>query len=287
MEIETPEYTENVKPKEQIKIFGYLFNTRSNIDNQVNKLKSACHAIMYIALKHKTIMPQAARKSYVYAHIVSRINYILPFVAGHNKYIHKKIMDIWVMAAKFVYGKNTRKLKHEVLFERVGFPRYCDLIECAAANWMQKIIYTLEPKMITELVKFPRSRSICKISPKTKPNSARFKRTAINSAISCLNKADLKLTGLPPDKFKKGLKQVKLCEKVPDEILKGLTKVTERKVRPIINKKYPGADFSRKNQFEDGYNFAELFDPPEYMSLEDRIAEMEEHLRLLIEEECQ
>ena len=93
-EIETPEETDNVKPQDQIKILGYLFNTRGNIDNQVNKLKSTCHAIMHIAFKHKKIMPQAARKSYVYAHIISRINYILPFVAGHNKAIHKKIMDI-------------------------------------------------------------------------------------------------------------------------------------------------------------------------------------------------
>ena len=38
MEIETPEGTENVKPQEQIKILGYLFNTRGNIDNQVNNL---------------------------------------------------------------------------------------------------------------------------------------------------------------------------------------------------------------------------------------------------------
>ena len=166
------------------------------------------------------------------------------------------------MAAKFIYGKNTRKLSHDTLFERVGFPRKSDLIECVAASWMQKIIYTLEPKMIIDLVKFPRSRSICKISPKIKPNSARFKRTAINSAIACLNKADLKLTGLPPEKFKKGLKKVKLSENVPDDIWKDLTKITEKKIRPIINKKYPGADFIKKNKFHDGFNLAELYDPP-------------------------
>ena len=72
------------------KILGYLFNGRGNIDNQVNKLKSTCHAIMYVANKHRTIMPQAAQKSYVYANIISRINYILPFVAGHKIEIHKK-----------------------------------------------------------------------------------------------------------------------------------------------------------------------------------------------------
>ena len=117
------------------------------------------------------------------------------------------------MAAKFIFGKNTRKLSCTKLFERVEFPRYTDLIECAAATWMQKMVYNLEPEMIIELIKFPWSRAICKISPKTKPNSARFKRTAINSAIACLNKADLALTGFNPAKFKKGLTKVKLHEK--------------------------------------------------------------------------
>ena len=74
---------------------------------------------------------------------------------------------------------------------------------------MQKIIFNLELIMITELVRFPRSRNICKISPITKPSSTRFKRTAINSAIAFLNKADLALTGLTPAKFKKGFKKSK------------------------------------------------------------------------------
>ena len=60
MIIQTPDDTENVKSQEQIKILGYLFNGRGNIDNQMNKLVSTTSAIMYIANKHWTIMPQAA-----------------------------------------------------------------------------------------------------------------------------------------------------------------------------------------------------------------------------------
>ena len=81
-------------------------------------------------------MPQAAQKSYIYAHIISRVNYIPPFVAGHKIEIQKKIMYIWVSAAKFIYGKNTRRLSYPTLFQRVGFPRYDDLMECPAAAWM-------------------------------------------------------------------------------------------------------------------------------------------------------
>ena len=84
MENQTPAGTENVKPQEQIKILGYLFNGQGNIDNQVNKLSFTTSALFYPAYKHGNLIPQDARKSYVYAHIISRVNYIMPFVASHK-----------------------------------------------------------------------------------------------------------------------------------------------------------------------------------------------------------
>ena len=59
-----------------------------------------------------------------------------------------------------------------------------------------------------------------------------------------------------------------------DEILKDLHKSVERKVRPIINKKYPGANFKSNgddsfNKYEDIVN---PFDPPEDYTLEERIS---------------
>ena len=72
MEIQTPDHTPNVKPQKQIKILGYLFNGRGNIENQVNKLISTTIAIFYLAYKHRNHMLQEARKSYVYAHIISK-----------------------------------------------------------------------------------------------------------------------------------------------------------------------------------------------------------------------
>ena len=197
-------------------------------------------------------------------------------------------MDIWVFAAKFIYGNNTKKMSYIKLFWKSRVSMIYWLNWMRGCNLDAKIIYTLEPEMIIELVKFPRSRSICKISPNTKPNTARFKRTALNSAIACLNKADLALTGLIPAKFKKGFKKVKLNEKASDKILKDLHKSTERKMRPIINKKYPGANFKPSydddgiNKYEDLVN---LFDPPENVTLEQRISEMEEHLNSILDEE--
>ena len=69
---------------------------------------------------------------------------------------------------------------------------------------------------------------------------------------------------------------------------KRLKQIYQEKIGPIINKKYPGADFKPTydddgiNKYEDLVN---LFDPPECLSIEDRISEMEEHLNLLLEED--
>ena len=55
--------------------------------------------------------------------------------------------------------------------------------------------------------------------------------------------------------------------------MKDLDKSVKRKVRPIINKKYPGAKF--KSDDDDGLNkykdIVNLFDPPEEYTLEERI----------------
>ena len=70
-----------------------------------------------------------------------------------------------------------------------------------------------------------------------------------------------------------------------------LKKIKEKKIRPIIKKKYPGADFKPNYHDDDGYNKYEdlvnLFDPPKCISIEERINEMEEHLNLLLEEDLQ
>ena len=81
LEIITPPDIENVKPKAQIKGLGFLINARGNIDNQINMLCSIVGGLFHIAHKYKKIMPQPARKDFVHAHILSRVNYILPFCA--------------------------------------------------------------------------------------------------------------------------------------------------------------------------------------------------------------
>ena len=57
---------------------------------------------------------------------------------------------------------------------------------------------------------------------------------------------------------------MKINEKASEEILKDLNKSIKRKVRPIINKKYPGAKINSTNEVIQFYeDLRNLYDPPD------------------------
>ena len=78
----------------------------------------------------------------------------------------------------------------------------------------------------------------------------------------------------------------KLMIRLSEEILKDLNKSGKKKMKLIINKKYPGAKVKRNN---DGLSYYEdminLYDPPNDYTIEERIMEMEEHLNSLLDDD--
>ena len=81
-------------------------------------------------------MNYATRLNFVFSHIVLRLNYIMPFVSGHEMKVKKNVKSIWVRAAKFMYGQDTRGLLHDELFTRVNFPLKSNIYEAFSAAWM-------------------------------------------------------------------------------------------------------------------------------------------------------
>ena len=133
IKISTAPNLPDVKPVEQIKILGYLFNARGDIVSQVNSLVSSTSALFHLASLHSSSMNYATRRNFVFAHIVSRLNYIMPFVPGHPIKVKKKVTAIWVRAAKFIYGQDTRGLMHDELFTKVNFPLKSNIYK---ASWL-------------------------------------------------------------------------------------------------------------------------------------------------------
>ena len=80
----------NFKPVEQMRILGHLLNARGDIFSQVYSLVSSTIALFHLAPLHSSSMNYATRCNLVFSHIVSRLNYSMPFVAGQPKEAQKK-----------------------------------------------------------------------------------------------------------------------------------------------------------------------------------------------------
>ena len=293
LEIITQADIENVKPKAQIKILGFLINGRGNIDNQLNALSSVVGGLLHIANKYKNIMTKPARKDYIFAHVISRINYILPFCAGHTLKNKDKVKKILIKSAKFIYGGNTRRLPHDVLFERVGFPRRSDYFEIAAATWMHKIIHQNNPEMITEYIRHPKYRKACKVAPIIKPRTTRFKRTAIASGIHYYNKLHTNTAKLEPKKCKKLIYTMDKYDEEPKtsdraKINKSSNQNDKEKSLQKTNKKIINTNYYAQAKVDNSkyYEFiTNLFETPKLDNIDIRINDMERSLYAMIDEE--
>ena len=129
----------------------------------------------------------ATRRNFVFSHTVSRLNYIMPFVSGHPLKVQKKVTAIWVRAAKFIYGQDTTGLLHDELFTRVNFPLKSNIYEAFSSAWMPKSISSGQPDQIIDLIRLPRSREKCTLTPHQNTRSGRFERSAIINGITNYN----------------------------------------------------------------------------------------------------
>ena len=178
---------------------------------------------------------------------------------------------IWVRAAKFIYGHHTRGLLHDELFTRVNFPLKSNIYEAFSAAWMQKIISTGQPEQIIDLIRLPRSRDKCKLTPNQLTRSGRFKRSAIISGITNYNKIHAEIRCLPPDKCSKIIKTQGLFTK-PEDLTSQTFKLSE-KLKPKIS--------TNKNSLETfAHLIRHLMDEAPIQDINDTIMDMEEHYDL-------
>ena len=116
----------------------------------------------------------------------------------------------------------------------MGFPRHEDFFNVVAATWMKKIIYNLEPEIITDYVRHPTYCAACKVAPKIKPKSTRFKRTAVASGITNYNKFSKTMASLNPKKCKAVIQMLKKMGDVPEpKMLSG--KINPPKILAKLN----------------------------------------------------
>ena len=101
---------------------------------------------------------------------------------------------------------------------------------------MQKIISTGQPEQIINMIRLPRSREKCKLTPIQITRSGRFERSALISGIYNYNKIHAELRCMPPEKCSKIIKTQGLFTKPEDITCKTIKAPKKQKSKTHINK---------------------------------------------------
>ena len=94
---------------------------------QLSQIFLQCQSFYWRSSKltdlHKGDFNIKTGKSYGFAHIISRLNYIMPIIAGYPIHIPEKVMKVCVRSTKFIYGKGAHGISHENSFKFANCPK--------------------------------------------------------------------------------------------------------------------------------------------------------------------
>ena len=96
------EHDENVKPVSQIKILGFLTNSRGKNDSQANKVISEMSIEINKAEKVKRFLNEKTRRCLMNSNVISRLQYNAPLIAGATDDIKKRIFKVIHRAGRFI-----------------------------------------------------------------------------------------------------------------------------------------------------------------------------------------
>ena len=100
---------------------------------------------------------------------------------------------------------------------------------------MQKLIFTGQPDQIIDLIRLPKSREKCKLTPNQNTRSGRFKRSAIINGITNYNKIHPDIRCMAPAKCSKTIKNQGIFTKPKD--LTDPSSTQPKKLKPKNNTK--------------------------------------------------
>ena len=155
IKIETAENFDDVYQSEVITILGYKINKRGTMDTQIAKTVGECHSKLNLADKQRKYLCTATRARFVTSVIISRINYILPFVSGETEICKRMIVKLMNRSARFIRNDYCFKERLSSIYKSIGLKQPDDMINQSSAKFIHKILYNEKPKQIYKLIKQP------------------------------------------------------------------------------------------------------------------------------------
>ena len=146
------------------------------------------------------------RLKFANAHILGKLNYILPLLTSTNKTQLNKVHKLLMFAAWSVIGSYCFKVSIKNILSQVGWLSANQLIKWSGLKLIHKILYFKKPSCLFNKYKVNR-RKCAQIIPKLLPKSKFSKDIYIFKSLDEYNRLPTDLKTAKPKQFKyKGIK---------------------------------------------------------------------------------
>ena len=157
------------------------------MDTQIGKMCGVLHHKMFELNKVRQFTDFKTRLVFLNAHILGKINYLIPLYMSANKDQLNKIHKVLMTAARSVIGNYCFKKSTVYILNKCGWLGVNNMIKCASVKLIHKIITDKSPITIFELYKI-NARSNVDIVTHYKPKLKKTEQFFVYKGIQIYNK---------------------------------------------------------------------------------------------------
>ena len=181
-----------------------------SMDSHLNSVSST------IAFRIKQFNPlksyanEITRKRYAVSNLLSVLEYGLPLYAGETPKIKLQVHRNLMVISRFIKGSYCFRQSTKSILDSIRFPDSDQLIAQNTVKYIHKIIHSRRPKGVYKLFRKQRSRKCTLIYPNYFSSTLLFDRNVYNKSIKMYNSLPAELRCLPPHKFNKKIKEIRI-----------------------------------------------------------------------------
>ena len=164
------------------------------------------------AIKCKKYMTKRSKKMLMMSHVLSKIKYNAPLLAGETDEVKERIYKVIHKAARFVKNVFCYMQSIKNIMTSLEWKLPAEVVDEASAKFTHRIIKSEEPKILFNKTKAPRSRQAADHTLNEVPKTNRLERTPLHIGMKNFNRMTLAMKQATPRKLTKIMKKQKLKE---------------------------------------------------------------------------
>ena len=200
--------TEEVKPKQTIKVLGWEMCENLTMDIHLNKVIGKVKNLMARAEEFKNYMTEKQRLRFANAYMVSSLRYGVQFLAGQNNKTRAKYHAATMLVARWVKQDFCFKVSCLKICKSLKWSLPSQQILQEAAKFAHSVQTNRRPLQIARKIRMPRTRSKAKPAMKYRRKNDKYDANLISKSLRIYNTIPESIKNLSRKKFAKRIKTI-------------------------------------------------------------------------------